>query len=54
MKAPLCYHNRQGCFTPVWQGALGNRFTVLEQPAEVADDCIASHFAGLVDVTSLR
>ena len=23
MKASLCYHNRQGQFTPVWQGALG-------------------------------
>jgi hypothetical protein len=23
MKASLCYHNRQGWFTPVWQGALG-------------------------------
>jgi hypothetical protein len=53
MKASLCYHNRQGRFTPVWQGVLGNRFIILGHAADVADDGIASHFARLIDVAAI-
>ena len=38
MKASLCYHNSQGCFTPVWQGggrhsSSKSRNSALDNPA---------------------